>query len=528
LLLSIIQKLENKKVNPLLFILAFFSVVVIRMLLESVVYLPGLMMHPANFILHFHFFYLALFFFMIFILHFFTGTSIEKTSMLMLPFLPIIWLPPILDFIASKLTGETLSRIVYVKGDFDFLLRQFFTFYADMAEKSPTLGLKTETLLIYIGIGGVVWLKTRCWWKSVLAAFLTYVVVFFFGCLPDILFQHRVFRSVFGHKPYLDIREARAAFFGVLIFFEMGLWYYRYDPVKFKLLLHNIRFFRIIHYLGMLGFGLYIGFLKFGIPFELTDLSGWYAFILLIILVFSIWMSSVCFNDVTDIEADRLSKPYRPLAQGVQTPSDAIWAGLFFTLFCLFFSATLSWTICAVTIVCLAISTMYSFEPFRIKKIPFLATLAIAFGSLLIVLIGYAAMSHGYFTLIGKLPVKVLAGFPPSISLMILLCFSLSFTTKDVPDYEGDKATGTLTLPVMFGLQAGKKITGMLVLFSFCSVPFILHLPWVLPFALLAGLINFFVITRPETSETVIFLVYYSFMLVVGIFVFNSPEVLFL
>jgi len=528
LLLSMIQKLEQKKVSPLLFIISFFSVLAIRMFLESVVYLPGLMIHPSNFLLHFHFFYLALFLSLAFLIHFLTGTPVEKASMLMLPFLPIIWTPPIIDFLGSQWTGETLSRIVYVKGDLDFLIRQFFTFYGDMAGKSPTLGLKTELIVIFFGVGGVVWLKTKSWWKGVLAAFLTYILFFLFGSVPEIIFQPKAFRSFFGHRPYLDIRKARAAFFGILIFLEFGLWYYRYHSGKFKMLLHNIRFFRIIHYLGMLGFGLYIGFLKFGMPFEYTDLSGWFALLLLVILVFSIWMSSVCFNDVTDIEADRLSKPFRPLVQGVQKPSDAIWTGLFFTLFCLFFSATLSWTICALTLACLAISTIYSFEPFRIKRIPFLATLAIAFGSLLIVLIGYVAMSHGYFTLIGKQPVKVLSGFPSSISLMILLCFSLSFTTKDVPDYEGDKATGTMTLPVMFGLRTGKKITGILVLFSFCAVPFILHLPWVMPFALLAGLINFFVITRPETSETVIFLVYYSFMLVVGLFVFNSPEVLFL
>ncbi|PIE02276.1 MAG: hypothetical protein CSA81_07865 [Acidobacteria bacterium] len=521
-----ILRLENQAITPLAYILSVFSIIVIRMILESVVYLDGVIIHPKNFLLHFMFFYLVLFLFLTFVMNFIVREPIGKTSKLLLIFLPVIWSPPIIDFFYGKITGTPISRIFYVKGDFEFLVRQFLTFYSGMDGKLPVVGLKTELLFIIVGMGIVVWIKTQKPWKALLASVLAYVLIFLCGSVPELLINHKAFFNEFQHRSYLDIRRNRAAFFAIILFFQLCFWYWRFDSAKLKSILGNIRPFRVTHYLGMLGFGLYLGFLQYGFPFEMSDVSGWLALILLIIVVFSLWMSSVFLNDISDFEADKLSKPYRPLVQGQLSKHDALHIGVAFSLFSLFFAATLSWTSFALTLACLSISMIYSFDPFRLKRLPFLATLSIAFGSLLVLLIGYASITHGYFVMNQMRSGKLFAGFPSTISLMILLCFTLSFTTKDIADYKGDQATGTWTLPVLLGERAGKLFTGVLVLLSFCLVPFILGIPLLLPFAVLAGALNFYIITRPVINETHVFIVYYLFMSIVGVFVFMDPSVL--
>lgn len=45
---------------------------------------------------------------------------------------------------------------------------------------------------------------------------------------------------------------------------------------------------------------------------------------------------------------------------------------------------------------------------------------------------------------------------------MLIVAFVLTTPFKDIKDYEGDSVDGIRTIPVIFGMERGKRIIGLL------------------------------------------------------------------
>ena len=149
-------------------------------------------------------------------------------------------------------------------------------------------------------------------------------------------------------------------------------------------------------------------------------------------------------NQLTDIDIDRINKPYLPLASGaytVTTGSLIVGVGLLLSLVsCFLYPPYLPATVLSS----LLIGTAYSVPPFRLKRFHFWAAFCIiAVRGLIVNLLLYL---HFRYSLGGD------ATFPPSVWLLTATIFTFGIIIawfKDLPDTEGDAAYGIRTLSLV-------------------------------------------------------------------------------
>jgi 4-hydroxybenzoate polyprenyltransferase len=105
--------------------------------------------------------------------------------------------------------------------------------------------------------------------------------------------------------------------------------------------------------------------------------------------------------------------------------------------------------------------------------------------------------------------------FPISVGLAILVCYNLAINTKDLKDYEGDKNSGVLTIPVLLGPSRGRIAIGALDFSAYLAVPLILQIPLLIVPALIFGGATFYLICREKTPEKLFFLMLILFLSIV-------------
>jgi 4-hydroxybenzoate polyprenyltransferase len=163
-------------------------------------------------------------------------------------------------------------------------------------------------------------------------------------------------------------------------------------------------------------------------------------------------------NQIADLETDRINRPSRPLPAGDLSMRRAILLTVLLGLA----SMAAAWPVGPSFFLCclatLPVTTAYSLPPLRWKRFPFGANAAIAGPrGLLVVVAGWAAGG----------------GAARRDAWMLgVLAFAYIFgasVTKDFADVEGDRATGCVTLPILWGpARAARYVAPFLV------VPFVL------------------------------------------------------
>lgn len=192
--------------------------------------------------------------------------------------------------------------------------------------------------------------------------------------------------------------------------------------------------------------------------------------------------ASNILNQIADLETDRINRPRRPLPAGeatVRASWVAFWA---LALLALGLAALVNLPYWACVALTLPLTAAYSLPPMRTKRIPFLANATIATPrGLLMVTAGWAA-GGGFLR-----PEAWLLG-----SAAWLYIFGAS-ATKDFADIEGDRATGCLTLPILWGPGRAARFVAPFLVAPFLLYPAVAALGW-LPggtarWALLGGLL---------------------------------------
>jgi len=164
-------------------------------------------------------------------------------------------------------------------------------------------------------------------------------------------------------------------------------------------------------------------------------------------------------NQVADVETDRINRPERPLPSG-ELSVRAAWM---LTVLLSAIALALAWRTGPAFFACVAVtlplSAVYSLPPLRTKRIPLLANLTIAIPrGLLLVVAGWAAGGGA-----ARTEAWVLG------ALSFLYIFGAA-TTKDFGDVDGDRATGCVTLPILWGPQRAAQFVA-----PFLVVPFLLY-----------------------------------------------------
>ncbi|MGQ0613587.1 MAG: UbiA family prenyltransferase [Planctomycetaceae bacterium] len=176
--------------------------------------------------------------------------------------------------------------------------------------------------------------------------------------------------------------------------------------------------------------------------------------------------ASNAINQIADLETDRINRPDRPIPAG-HLSVRAAWVFTALQSVAAFaLAALVNLPYFACVAITLPVTASYSLRPLRFKRLPFVAGAVIATPrGLLLVLAGWAAGGG-----IWRQDAWILG------AVAFLYVFGAS-TTKDFADVEGDRATGCVTLPILWGAGRAARFVA-----PFLVIPFLVY-----PLAAAAG-----------------------------------------
>ncbi|MBK6903803.1 MAG: homogentisate phytyltransferase [Saprospirales bacterium] len=187
----------------------------------------------------------------------------------------------------------------------------------------------------------------------------------------------------------------------------------------------------------------------------------------------------VGLNQITDVEIDRINKPWLPLASGAFSMRRGYILIFVSVLVSLLIAFWLGSYLLLTVLLSLALGTAYSLPPFRLKRFYFWAAFCII--AVRGVIVNLLLFLHFHSTING------LENIPPLIWLLTAAIFVYSIVIawfKDIPDMEGDRRFQIRTLSLSWGARsvflAGNVLITLIYLFL-ALAPFVLSLsvhPW--------------------------------------------------
>jgi len=521
--LKIIDKLENQKISLYGWLITFFAIVFLRNLLESYSTRSNYFNQDSHIFIFLHtpsfFLFYALFF--IILLHFLTKEKVEKISKIALFAFLIILLSPVIDLALTN--GEGGLGMQYAENfdppkNFSDFFRTFpgvflhgpqgILFFAkDTIAYFPkeilmfNFGIRIEHGILLLGFIWYIFLKTKNILKVLLGLVFLYSIMilkFFFPLQLDF------FRLSSSLNPVFKGEYTIAAFYFIGICIFSLIWFYSFSREKFLAFIKNARLTRVLHNIALLGLGLYLAKVPIFNPLNIIP-ADWLLIVMAVISLLLYWFSAIGYDDLADEKIDRISNQSRPLPQGKFTREEfrtltnllrmtsyisAFIVGYVFFLFILLRSL---------------VGYLYSSFPFRLKRFPILASFTNGLALLLTIYAGFLIKTD-----------NSIFDFPWKIAIFILIAFTFGITAKDIKDYDGDKAEKIYTIPVIFGLERGKKIIGVLAFFSFilCPIFFSEHFNILIGPSLIAGILSFLLINKKKHGVkelSCLFLIYFSF-----------------
>ena len=171
---------------------------------------------------------------------------------------------------------------------------------------------------------------------------------------------------------------------------------------------------------------------------------------------FCVNVSIVGVNQLTDVEIDRINKPWLPIAAGELTLAQARRIVVACSVIPLGLAVTQGVVEVLAVAAGLLVGAAYSLPPLRLKRFPVLASLSITLVRSVVVNLGVAL----HFS--AALGVGAAAGTVPGAA-WALTAFVVPFSfaiaiLKDVPDLEGDRAFRISTFTVRLG---GRRVLGI-------------------------------------------------------------------
>ncbi|GIK61528.1 MAG: geranylgeranylglycerol-phosphate geranylgeranyltransferase [Ignavibacteriota bacterium] len=186
------------------------------------------------------------------------------------------------------------------------------------------------------------------------------------------------------------------------------------------------------------------------------------------------------YNDITDIEIDKINRPDRPLPSGKIKSNEAYILYFFYTAIavgCSFFLDSIASIIVLFSILLLIIYSKI------LKRIPILGNFTIALLAGLVFIFGGVVVDNPAAAII-----------PAVFAFLINLIREI---VKDMEDIDGDKKVGIKTFPIAFGYQKSKYL---ILILSFILILFTLY-----PFITKIYKIEYFVIVMVFVNSLIIY-----------------------
>ena len=207
--------------------------------------------------------------------------------------------------------------------------------------------------------------------------------------------------------------------------------------------------------------------IKYGAASPQDILQDWRTGLHAITTLLLIVIGGNFINNAWDAEADKITKPYRPIPQGLVTTDEANTIG-HLTWFLAFARATtINIPFAILTTILIITSYLYSAGPIRTKAHPWLGNLTVAIPrGLLGILTAWTTYANPWHLA------------PWIIGSILLLFLTGATTTKDFLDATGDRIQGVRTLVVTYGPKKAAKLSIPFILSPILTIPLadILHL----------------------------------------------------
>jgi len=166
--------------------------------------------------------------------------------------------------------------------------------------------------------------------------------------------------------------------------------------------------------------------------------------------------ASNVLNQVTDVEEDKLSKPWRPIPKGHITADEALTLALFLYVIGIARAYTVSIPFGFIVTLIALLTIAYSLEPIRLKRRFVLNNLTLS-------------VARGYLP---ALAIWSWCGIPTQqvhlFGLGLFLFLIGTTSSKDFVDVEADKKVGVKTLPIVLGRRKS-----LAVLLPFLFLPYL-------------------------------------------------------
>ena len=224
--------------------------------------------------------------------------------------------------------------------------------------------------------------------------------------------------------------------------------------------------------------------------------------------------ASNALNQVTDIKADKISKPYRPLPSNNVSPSEAMMLSIILYFIAITLSIFVNAMFALFILFIVVFTVTYSIPP-RLKDILFLNQLWIGIPR---GLLGILASWSVFGNALEPLPLTI--GF---IAMFFLIGGSI---TKDIIDSEADKKIGTRTLVNTFGVKKAAMIALPFLVCPFAYIPILINSGilntylWLLTFLAIPAFFIFYLMINNEkkgkilentSSWTLMYVTYFVF-----------------
>ena len=510
---NVLEAIEATPFSLGAFSISFLALILVRMLVEAGIRDFAVEGFAFWFFEFSHTFLFFLFAFLAFlpVARLAGASSWSRAAHLLLFGFLVIWTPPILD---KLIFGDQLVWSFYELGGIADLGRDFFSFFGDTPNMGITEGVRIEIALMTLGLGGYAFFRTRDIFRAAGIMILTYLVFFILGTFPSYLAilalapsqgllgvsEPEIAGYVLTPKRFLagDMADPRMSLgirmsivYALLSTLVIALFLRKTAKKTFFALLGNARFPQAIWHGGLALLGMGLAGIFAQASFRL-DLFEWLGIILLVVAVESAWLASVVVNDLVDRHIDKRTNMDRPLPSGVISETLYREIGILFFAASLLFSGVVSMSAMLLLLAYQAVAFIYSAPPFRLKRVPLIATLLSATAGIIVLLAGFFTVS----------PITDISPIPPVILGFLFVAYAITLPLKDFKDIQGDKKDGVYTLPVILGTERAKAVIGSALFLCYVVSPLVLRETSLILPSILFGAGAFYMLARAEGKGT--------------------------
>lgn len=506
-----INNLLEKRVGAIAWMLVFLSVIFLRSFVEQflAVSRPLTILETiVEFIHNFYFFSLAFLLAWLF-LSLVLRVRPQKLSYILIFSLVLVVAPSFIDMLK---THGSIYWSFYLLSSPSDLWQQYITIFGHLPAGIVYYGTKITFMLTVFGATVLAWIVTKNPLKSAFTAIGMYSILFFMGAFPSFFYYAYIFLTNSGRIRDIHSFEV-AGFLGapekiwgvifpsfqytlaykldyiyfILLMVLLALIFWFISREKFIAVVKNVRLPQLVYHGGMFFVGMGLGYLQYGKNFRL-DLFSVLAVIILLISTGLSWIASVVINDLNDFRIDAISNSQRPLPKHIFTPEEYFQFGAVCFFLAVLGGVTIGLPFAVLLVVYQILAWFYSAAPYRLKRIPVVATFISSLASLCIVFLGYILMSDN----------QTLEGLSWRIIGLLMISYTISLPIKDFKDIAGDKKDRIWTIPVIFGERKGRLIVATGVFISYVLSVFFLNEMKLFFWAISAGAISFIIINNEE------------------------------